>query len=178
MRIALTKNMFAVVDSDNSNLGDVKWYAAKNGHGANARHYAIRSGNVRMHRVIMERYLGRPLKRNEYVDHINGDGLDNRIKNLRIADARQNNQNVRHRVGTKSSIYKGVSFNKSCRRWQSYIRVDGKRKHLGLFDCEEDAAAAYDRAAEYSFGEYSHLNFPRSPIHRASKKQLLKVGLL
>lgn len=177
MRISLINNMIALVDPCNSDLQDLKWRSVRTGGDINVRFYAIRGKNIKMHRVVMERHLGRPLKRNELIDHVNCNGLDNHIKNLRVVDARQNSQHVRPRGGNKSSIYKGVSFNKSCNRWQAYI-YDKKHIHLGLFDSEIDAAIAYDRAAEEVFGEYSYLNFPKPPARRASKKQFLKVGLL
>lgn len=178
MKIALTQGMFTSVDSHNSDLNKFKWSVVRVGSVENTRFYAVRKNNVRLHRVVMERYLGRPLYNYEIVDHKNGNGLDNRVKNLRIVNAKQNSQNVRTRGGIKSSIYKGVSFSKACGRWQAYIQTGGKRRHLGLFDHEKDAAVAYDMAADELFGEYACLNFPKIHPRKASSKRFLKVGLL
>lgn len=92
------------------------------------------------------------------VDHVNGDFLDNRRHNLRIATMRQNTQNKAKQART-SSRFKGV-----CRRrngWMACIYADGKTKHLGDFAEEADAARAYDDAARIRFGDFAALNFPR-----------------
>jgi hypothetical protein len=60
----------------------------------------------------------------------------------------------------KSSKYRGVSWVKSRNKWQASIMYDGKHRHLGSFEGEEQAARAYDRAAKAHHGEKAHLNFP------------------
>lgn len=94
------------------------------------------------------------------VDHINGDGLDNRRANLRKAGQVLNLANQRPQVG-RSSRYKGVSWYVPTRRWRASIKTCGRQRHLGYFDQEADAARAYDRAALDAWGEYARLNFPR-----------------
>lgn len=84
----------------------------------------------------------------ETVDHRNGDTLDNRRSNLRIATKVQNGRNRR------TDGFKGVSV--SGDKWRAKI---GQR-HLGLFPTREAAARAYDAAAEVLFGEFARLNFP------------------
>jgi len=91
-------------------------------------------------------------------DHRNHNGLDNRRVNLRTASNGQNQANARKRVGT-SSKYKGVSRRKDCKKWEAYIVVNGKKKHLGDFDSEIDAACAYYRAACDHFGEFKTTSF-------------------
>lgn len=100
----------------------------------------------------------------QLVDHINGDGLDNRRANLRVCSRRDNNCNASKAPG-KSSRYKGVSL--SYGKWRAAIRggpvmPNGWRKGivLGYFSDEEDAARAYDAAAVRYFGEFARLNFP------------------
>jgi HNH endonuclease/AP2 domain len=111
------------------------------------------------HRLVMERMLGRPLLRSEQVDHINGNGLDNRRSNLRLATKRQNQQNRQRRING-SSIYKGVSLFKRDGTWKSQINIDGLQKHIGYFKTQEAAARAYDAAALKHFGEFARINFP------------------
>lgn len=88
------------------------------------------------------------------IDHKDGDRLNNRWSNLRVATRTQNAQNCRKQTGCSSS-YKGVYLNSARKDWHAQIRIDGKRKHLGYFRTEEDAYAAYCAAAAKHFGEYA-----------------------
>ena len=103
-----------------------------------------------MHNVIMKPSEG------FIVDHINGNGLDNRRSNLRIVTRQQNTFNSVHKGGT--SKYKGVALDKESGLWRAYIAKDGKRTWLGRFPDELSAAIAYDKAAKDMFGEYAKLN--------------------
>lgn len=97
---------------------------------------------------------------NETVDHINGNPLDNRTVNLRIASRSQNGANRgadRRRLGT-SSRHKGVSWRKARNIWGAYIHVNGKTRYLGSFADEDEAARAYNRAAVEAWGEFARLN--------------------
>jgi hypothetical protein len=90
------------------------------------------------------------------VDHINGDGLDNRRSNLRCAEAHQNSCN-KHRLRRKtglSSKFKGVCWHVAARKWQARIGVRGKRYDLGRFDSEQEAHAAYVQASRKLHGEF------------------------
>ncbi len=91
------------------------------------------------------------------VDHRNHNGLDNRRTNLRICTNQQNIMNPRRRAG--SSRFKGVSLNKRLSKWSAQIMVDGRKKHLGFFLEEMDAATAYDAAAKIHYGDFANLNF-------------------
>lgn len=112
--------------------------------------------SVVMHRVILgEECEGRN------VDHRNLDKLDNRRSNLRYASQSQNIANsVKWSTRATSSKYKGVSWQKNAGKWAAYVMVARKRRHLGLFEDEMDAALAYDEAAREQWGEYGRFNFP------------------
>ena len=84
------------------------------------------------------------------VDHVNHNGLDNRRKNLRTCTAGQSKANQRKRTGL-TSRFKGVSWSKAAHKWHARI----KRKHLGFFENEIDAAVAYYRAALELYGEFA-----------------------
>ncbi len=88
-----------------------------------------------------------------YIDHINGVRDDNRLENLRMADSLQNNFNRGTQRRDKSG-FKGVCIKKGSKRWVAQITIDGKRKHLGLFDTAEEAAAAYDAVAKQIHGAF------------------------
>src|SRR6478752_4052348 len=76
------------------------------------------------------------------VDHINGDGLDNRRSNLRVANQSQNAANT----GPRAGRYKGVTQRQNG-RWRAQIRINWHQMQIGTYDTAEDAARAYDRRA-------------------------------
>ncbi|HBZ17536.1 MAG TPA: Fis family transcriptional regulator [Pantoea sp.] len=88
------------------------------------------------------------------LDHINGDKLDNRIINLRLATRSQNNSNVLLRADN-SSGYKGVSWQLPNRKWVARISINRKRITLGFFATKEEAAKAYRLASIQYHGEFS-----------------------
>lgn len=81
----------------------------------------------------------------EMLDHIDRDKLNNRIENLRECDKEVNSWN-RGRQANNTSGYRGVSWNKAAGKWHAYIKIKGKRKHLGLFNTPEEANEAYEKA--------------------------------
>ncbi len=93
------------------------------------------------------------------VDHANGDGLDNRRRNLRDGSGGVNERNARKRHDG-SSQYKGVSWDSSRQAWRARIQLNGKQSFLGHFDDETAAALAYDAAAQDLFGDCAVLNTP------------------
>jgi hypothetical protein len=153
--IELTKSQFVSVDECDMDLSLHKWKVLTQGRQA----YAIRShfpqGSLRMHRLIMERILGRPLARHEQVDHKDGDGLNNTRSNLRLATAAQNVANSRM-PKTNTSGFKGVAWHKRAGKWAARIQVQGKNIHLGLFIDPEEAHRAYITAANQYFGEFAN----------------------
>ena len=67
------------------------------------------------------------------IDHINGDGTDNRWSNLRSVSSQENSKNQRRRFTNVHSDVMGVRLNKPTNSWVASIRCDGKNVHLGLF---------------------------------------------
>jgi len=154
--IPLTHGKFAIVDAeDYQYLVKYKWYISQDGNNFYA--YAFLSkGNkkikVFMHRMIMNAPKGL------FIDHIDGNGLNNRRSNLRPCTPAQNVQNSRPRCNA-SSKYKGVFWNKTNKKWNATIHKGDNRIYLGGFDDEIEAALAYDRKAKELFGEFAYLNF-------------------
>lgn len=88
------------------------------------------------------------------IDHKNLVKSDNSFSNLRIATRSQNSMNTR-KVKNTSSRFKGVTFVARTGRWQAQIQANGKRKHLGKFSSEVEAAEAYRKSAYELFGEFA-----------------------
>lgn len=84
------------------------------------------------------------------IDHINGNGMDNRLENLRDVTHRQNQINSKTRRDNISGV-KGVFWCKTYKKFRALIQINGKQKHLGLFSTLEAAAAAR-AAAELEHG--------------------------
>jgi hypothetical protein len=160
IEIPLTKGKVALVDLSDAHLATVKWYASTDPTWKTS--YAARrsprpnSTTIYMHRVILEQMLGRPLKRTEDVDHISGDGLDNRRSNLRLA-SRAENQRNRGAQRNNTSGYKGVHFHRQRQKWQAEIGIDGQDIYLGLFLTPEEAHAAYCEAAKRYYGKFARV---------------------
>jgi hypothetical protein len=150
-RIPLGNGLFTIVDAtDYEMVAKYKWYAVRKGPTFYAScHKGGRT--VAMHRMIMQARTGR------IVDHIDGNGLNNRRCNLRVCTHRQNLANVRPRGGVSGFV--GVY---PCNgRWMAGIQYRGKHLYLGLFDDPVEAAKARDRKAYELHGPYAYLNRPQ-----------------
>ena len=95
------------------------------------------------------------------IDHIDMDKDNNDPINLRSVTK---SQNLRNKLSCGRSKYKGVSFNKPQNKWFASIRLNGKKKHLGYFMDEIDAAKAYDKS------------LIANDLHKYSKLNILKVS--
>jgi hypothetical protein len=150
-KIPLTQGKFALVDDcDFDSLNQFKWCAGVNKKVWYARRSYRKNGkkiNIKMHRYIM----GFP---SSGIDHKNGDGLDNRRSNLRIAT---NSQNLANRgiTSRNTSGFKGVTWNKASNKWQAQIRVSNNNIYLGCFSDLLEAHQSYINAARKYFGEFA-----------------------
>ena len=147
-----------VDDDDYERLRGVRWHVMKLG-GPKAKlayWYAARGGregepaNVLMHREIMG------VGPSEIVDHVNGDTLDNRRCNLRVATRSQNCANRQKNVGRVG--YKGVYRPRGSQRYYATITAVGETYPLGSFEDQVEAALAYDMKAIELFGPFARPN--------------------
>lgn len=152
--IKLTKGQFALVDdSDYEAVNKQKWYASKGNYTYYAQARPKKYGPlIHMHRVIMG--LADKLL---FIDHIDGNGLNNQRSNLRIATRSDNNS---HKTSVGVSGFMGV-FRTSAINESYFSRIikHGKRYYLGSFHTKEEAAMAYDKKAIELHGEFANLNF-------------------
>jgi hypothetical protein len=158
VKIPLSQGKFAIVDEADVELvsrfswhvyhkrGSNLWYATAWVPGANPKK------KITLHGLLMGGVR---------VDHHDGDGLNNTRINLRPCTQQQNLRNTRKRESS-ASRFKGVTFQKDraghARPWLAQIKSD-KKKNLGRYATEEEAAQAYDSAARELFGEFAKTNF-------------------
>lgn len=145
--------LFALVDAADAYLvASDTWHVAWRG---GALVYAIRYERKKallMHRVLMGLEFGDK----RYVDHIDGYGLNNRRRNMRLCNGTQNSHNRRLDRDSRTGL-KGVCDDGG-RGWRAQIKFDGKKIRLGRFSEPTAAAHAYDAAAIAFFGEYARTN--------------------
>lgn len=155
--IELSQGKVALIDdADYEWLSQWKWCASRRGN----LWYAVRTIRLpdgtrrplKMHRLITNAPPDR------LVDHIDCDGLNNQRSNLRFATMAQNIVNSPSVRGI--SKYRGVTRNKRYGTWDTQIRTNGRRKWIGSYKTEVEAALAYDAAAREAHGEFARLNFP------------------
>lgn len=159
-KIKLTQGKYAIVDDEDYEMimSLSPWYVLKKTKKSKTN-YAVRNTfseekygkrqSIRMHRLIMK------CPPDKTVDHINGNGLDNRKENLRICNSEENLCNRKKQSGNYTSKYKGVFYQKSNNRWISKC----SKTYIGCFKTEYEAAKAYDEKAKEIHREFALLNF-------------------
>ena len=110
----------------------------------------------RVHRLVAKAFLENPDKKPD-VDHIDQNPTNNNAKNLRWATSKNNQYNQGKRKDN-SSGFKGVTFQKSRQKYCAKISINGKSKHLGLFESAEEAGQVYDAKAKQIHGEFYYKN--------------------
>lgn len=162
--IKLTKNQETIVDDKYYEyLNTYIWYACIYHIQDTIPKYRVKryrknnkNNSIYLHREIME-LEGYSIK-NKLIDHINGNSLDNRIKNLRIANYSQNASNSKLR-NNNTSGYKGVCWSKKHNKWLVRIKYNKKSIYIGMFNSIIDAANAYDKASIKYHKEFASPNF-------------------
>lgn len=155
--IPLTQGKVALVDDeDYDELSKFKW--AADVRSAAGIVYATRIGSRRCGRPKI--YMHREIlgcEKGQFIDHRDGDGLNNCRSNLRICTREQNMRNTRLRKDNPSGL-KGVKFRHDRGKFCARIVIAGKCTHLGHFTTAEAAYAAYCAAAALHYGEFARFN--------------------
>lgn len=156
-QVSLSRGLIAKIDENDRDLVEGQsWYAVPVNRRRGGHYAASRKGGrtVYLHRIILGAKPG------QVVDHINGDGLDNRRENLRLASISLNNAN---RVRSKSKTgLRGVS--EEAGRVSGCFRATiGKHPNNWTGPRRRDpyqAALDYDAVAYERYGEFACPNFP------------------
>ncbi len=146
--LGLSNGGAVIVDRDDEDrLSRHVWHRDTNGYARAMLKIDGRWKLVRMHRLLTQ------APPDLYVDHIDCNRLNNTRANLRLCTPQQSVANIAKYRG--QSRFKGVHWHKGAGKWMSQIKVAGRHVYLGLFENEEIAAAAYERAAKSVHGEFA-----------------------
>jgi len=141
--IKLTRGLVALVDDeDYRELNQYKWFADP----TKKTYYAkrtVRKNKDKRQSIYMHRQILGEITKGFMTDHIDSNGLNNQKLNLRVVN---NRENCYYKSTATSSIYPGVCWDKSNKRWRASIRINKVRKQLGSFIDEKEAAQAYQDA--------------------------------
>ena len=155
--IKIAGHEVSVDDQDVHFLSDFHWNVRASGRTSYVQKALFSDGQYVGYRSLHRLIMGCP--DDMVVDHINGDGLDNRRANLRICTAAQNTRNRKVNRNSASG-FKGVELSTAPRTnnpWRARITVDGRRISLGSYPTPEEAYAAYCRAAKKMHGEFARI---------------------
>ena len=156
--IQLTQGYEAIIDDeDYEAVSKHKWCAIvkRGGHVYATTNMIWRSQNRRT--VAMHQFIIAPPPRTP-VDHRDRDTLNNRRSNLRVCTSGQNAANSKLYKNKTGSRFKGVRRNPKTGLWRSEIQAQNKVHWVGSFDCDVEAALAFDDAARHHHGEFASTN--------------------
>lgn len=143
IEIPLTKGYVTVIDDEDAHLASFKWLAAvrkyKDTTWVYAKRQRVEGGRVKwigLHQLVTNAPDGM------IVDHIDGDGLNNRRSNLRIVTLAQNQQNRRGATSRSKSQIRGVYFDKGSSKWRAQLKVNRRTIWSARFSDIESASRA------------------------------------
>lgn len=151
--LPLTTGYVATIDDEDAYLADFRWVAKREMRYTTI--YAIRrilQNNGKYTTKSLHRTILGITDPKIYVDHIDGDGLNNCRSNLRLVTHTENRRNVFGPRRDSTSGYLGVCWNKQNNKWVAHIRSNGRREHLGYFHTKEEAHKARIAAEKEAWG--------------------------
>jgi hypothetical protein len=131
------KNGRSGIKTDGSEAGCI--------HHTGYRVITVNSKSYKVHRLIWIMFNG-DIPKSCVLDHKDRNKLNNNIENLRLVTAKQNNLNVSR---------KGFTWCKDHKKWRVQITGENKKIHIGFFDTELTARAAYLKARKNYYGEFA-----------------------
>lgn len=146
-------DLTTIVDDEDGDLANRRWSLSRSRNRLYVQGKDEHGRMVKLHKLILQRKIGRPLRRREVTDHKNGDSLDNQRENIRLATNLLNRWNVGPANSTNRTGYRGVLKHRN--RFQAWIQGGGGRKYLGTYDTAEEAHHAYQRATIERYGAFS-----------------------
>jgi hypothetical protein len=144
---------FSVDNEDAIEVNRHKWHIYK--HKKDHIYYVqanVKKSDGKNSTIDLHRFLLRP-DSGVFVDHIDGNGLNNCRSNLRKCSVSQNGQNSSTPKNNKSG-FKGVSWCNRDKYWVAHICIKGKRYNLGHFNSAEEGSVVYEAKAKELFGEF------------------------
>lgn len=162
IQIPLTKGYSTIISKEDEDLLTIEWKLRTHKTRYSIERYVGGSietdtgkKQVMLHRLILQRMVNFPLTSKDMTDHANGNTLDNRRENLRLATPGQNAHNRKTPV-TNTTGYKGVRRYKG--KWCAYITCKGVTYNKFGFVSARAAAKAYNKMAVELHGEFARLN--------------------
>ena len=162
IEVQLTQGQVAIIDDEDSWVLELgSWQALPEWHKGKktGKYYAVhrdRQGDggkqrsLLLHRAIMQEQLSGDLE----VDHVNGNRLDCRRSNLRVATRSQNACNRNVQSNSLSGV-KGVCWDKSRSKWKAQLTIGGKHFQIGRFDTLDEAIEAYEEYSKIYHKEFA-----------------------
>ena len=143
-----------------------KWRVTKGTTGRKRVVTSIRGKNGSRH-ITLGRFLMKPVKNKQVYPRRFNDELDYRKNNLIVCTVQERQQLLPKNRKRASSVYRGVSYLSSARKWRAGIEVKKQAINLGNFENEIDAALAYNAAAQKYFGPSAYVN----PVNRKNRNR-------
>lgn len=162
VEVPLSQGRVALIDAEDAErVNQFKWTAHVKKNRKKQSFYARRSiwGKEKQVTIWLHRFIMNAPK-DLQVDHINGNGLDNRKINLRLATNSQNHCNIPRENNWTG--FRGVGRHRGSSKFYARIKKNGKQNDLGVFETAEEAAHAYDKKAVEIHGDFATLNFPEN----------------
>ncbi len=120
--------------------------------------------------ITLGAYLMEPPKGKQVYPRRFNEGLDYRKSNLIVCTLKERQRLLPKKRVETSSVFRGVSYSASSKKWRAGIEVEGKTLNLGEYDLEEDAALAYNKAAREHFGDLAYQNDPKRNQSKRKKE--------